>query len=433
MSEITKKVIGIQGIITQDFEGDPIICVKKEIADAVHNAGCIPTIIFPHRFLSAPKSMTDEEGWETYHQQIAQKEAYIKKQIGYCDATMIQENPDKSQQTNLIIDATADFKIPCLTTTTNGEYINDVSSKIRNETMDSEESQHKMLRIGVLVDPTRDINGNEVYCVYEDYAKMIQNEGHVPAAIIPPPGIKYRETKIKDLPQLNIEDDKYTEDKEKINNQIDLCDGIILQGGYKMYPHAKYVVDYATEKDVPILATCLGMQTVAAKNYEHADPSNYPLIKMSEELAEIHKNPGVKEAHAINIIPHSWLSRLLGENKIKVNSRHRMKINNNQFNYTVYPFSNARPIAFDASPISLTEEVKIIDEKTEKTKTIDVPVIEAIEFPGKRIIAVQWHVESGYKNGNQNDIKIFRYFLELCADKEKTLWLPEDPVLKIHK
>ena len=44
---------------------------------------------------------------------------------------------------------------------------------------------------------------------------------------------------------------------------VDLCDGIIIPGGYRIYEFYKYITEYAIKKDIPVLGICLGMQTLS--------------------------------------------------------------------------------------------------------------------------------------------------------------------------
>ena len=48
-----------------------------------------------------------------------------------------------------------------------------------------------------------------------------------------------------------------------INTEIlDLCDGIIFQGGSTIYPYHFQILDYAIKKHIPVLGICMGHQII---------------------------------------------------------------------------------------------------------------------------------------------------------------------------
>ena len=52
------------------------------------------------------------------------------------------------------------------------------------------------------------------------------------------------------------------EEKDDLHRQVDLCDGIILQGGDYSYAYEEEIARYALEKDIPIFGICAGFNNI---------------------------------------------------------------------------------------------------------------------------------------------------------------------------
>ena len=146
----------------------------------------------------------------------------------------------------------------------------------------------------------------------------------------------------------------------KIKNLIDLCNGIILQGGSDYYDIDILITKYLYEKNIPTLGVCLGMQTMAMTfNGVMDDIDNHKSVN--------------KYVHEININKNSKLYNIIKQNKILVNSRHKSYIVSTDLN------------------ISSTNDI-----------------IESIEDKNKKFfIGVQWHPESLM---DENSILLFNSF-----------------------
>ena len=146
----------------------------------------------------------------------------------------------------------------------------------------------------------------------------------------------------------------------KIKNIIDLCDGLILQGGSDYYDIDILITKYLYKNNIPTLGICLGMQTMA--------------MTFNGTMSEIaNHNSKSKYVHSINIDKNSKLYNIIKKDKIFVNSRHNSYIINTDLD------------------VSATNNV-----------------IEAIEDKNKKFfIGVQWHPESIM---DENSILLFNYF-----------------------
>ncbi len=141
---------------------------------------------------------------------------------------------------------------------------------------------------------------------------------------------------------------------------IDLCSGIILQGGSDYYDIDIIITKYLHKNNIPTLGICLGMQTMAmAFNGNMGDINNHKSDKLYVHSVDINKN--------------SKLYDILKKDKIIVNSRHKSYI--------------------------INTDLKVSGQTN---------IIEAIEDNAKDFfIGVQWHPETLM---DENSILLFNNF-----------------------
>ena len=224
------------------------------------------------------------------------------------------------------------------------------------------------LVIGIVGVPAYDDENFNIVALYDDYKKMAIEKNCIPFVIPPIKSINYIETKAEDIEPL-------TEDeKDMYREMIDMCDGIILPGGYRIYDYHNLIVNYALEKNIPILGTCLGMQILAC-----IDNGEYCLEK---NIDDRHRQRGVQYAHKVKIVKDTLLSDIVGVDEVEVNSMHQYHATHvNKFKISAYS---------------------------------DDGLIEAIELPGKDfVVGVQWHPEKMMKY-DLNANKLIDKFVETC-------------------
>lgn len=193
--------------------------------------------------------------------------------------------------------------------------------------------------IGIITRSMVSEEGHNISIVYDAIATCIIKNGGIPI------GIKLL--------------DDYKE-------SIDLCDGIIFQGGDDFEPYDIEALKYIYDLDKPVLGICLGMQLMG--------------VLFEGELIDInnHKKK-LSYSHSVTINKNSKLYNIFKSDNIKVNSRHKSVIKNTK--------------------------LKIVGISNDG-------YIEAVEDPSKKFfVGVQWHPESmlSYDKTQNNLFKTFIY------------------------
>lgn len=150
-------------------------------------------------------------------------------------------------------------------------------------------------------------------------------------------------------------------------NILDMCDGVIFQGGTYIYPYHFEILNYCINNNIPVLGICMGMQIMGL----------YANNQSEDDLIKIDNHYNME--HLININKECVLHRLYGDNLI-VNSRH-----NYSLEYVNEPF--------------------IIGAKSNDN------IIECIEWIDDEhfVLGIQFHPED---LDNMN--KLYNYFIKEC-------------------
>ncbi len=153
-----------------------------------------------------------------------------------------------------------------------------------------------------------------------------------------------------------------------IREIIDFCDGIIFPGGAEITTLDCQLMKYLYEMDKPTLGICLGMQ-IMGQTFNG---------KQRKKIEKGTHNSEDKYVHNIIIKKESLLYKIIGEEKIKVNSRHRNQVPNTKLDCVAYSEDN---------------------------------ILEAIEDKNKKFfLGVQWHPEAILEDIYSN--KLFNYFIK---------------------
>lgn len=177
---------------------------------------------------------------------------------------------------------------------------------------------------------------------------------------------------------------------------LELCDGLLICGGGRIYPYHFEIVEYAVQRDIPLLGICLGMQTIGTwfrvkeeagkRQYEGTLLSLYEQMKKEKFMftlpVEHHwdvqpRRDALDDAkHPVHIYRDTRLHQLLEQDVIQGVTLHHYRLNETAGELTV----SAR--AEDGT-------------------------IEGIEY-GSRVLGVQFHPEA-----DRSLEKLFRRFFML--------------------
>ncbi len=155
------------------------------------------------------------------------------------------------------------------------------------------------------------------------------------------------------------------DDYDNVLEMIKMADGVIIPGGSKGGTQMEFnIIKYLFDNDIPTLGICLGHQSMGR---------TFGGVK---KQVEDHMVLDKKYAHYVNIKKDSLLYKIIEKERMFVNSRHRLIIENTSLDISAYNDENM-PEAFE-----------------DKNK--------------KCFIGVQWHPESIMDPDNK---KIFDYFI----------------------
>lgn len=164
------------------------------------------------------------------------------------------------------------------------------------------------------------------------------------------------------------------EEQEDLEQIIDRLDGVVLEGGLVSNLYEEEIAKICINKNIPLLGICSGFNNLvrALGGTVHIDESVF------------HNQFGAKIAHDVNIDKNSKLFKILGQEKVFVNSIHTC--------------------------IAKEEEIK---EYKIVAKCPYDNNVEAIELEHKTfVMGIKWHPEF-MESMNQ----IFKEFVKACHNK----------------
>lgn len=220
-----------------------------------------------------------------------------------------------------------------------------------------------------------DIIWNKI-CVSNEIKDAVNKNGGIAIGILPQSKIK----EIKEDKPFSYQN--YYLDEKSLNDlfqTINMCDGIILEGGIVICDYEQEIARYCTEKDIPLLGICCGCINMALSTGGSISLDNYDYLKQKHFSLEN------MDMHKVKINKNSKLFNLINDDEFIVNSIHKCKINN--------------PGKYEIKGIS------------------DDGIIELLEIEDKKFnIGVQWHPELITEKQEQN--LIFKTFIDTIINKK---------------
>ncbi len=202
--------------------------------------------------------------------------------------------------------------------------------------------------------------------IRDEVKQAIFDNGAVAIGILLP---KNEVLKVSDTWNNNLKQDEY----DALITQINLCDGIIFQGGNACDNYEMIVAKYCYENDIPVLGICAGQNVVVRA----LGGTTYTISNL-----EKHNQPTKDYVHDISIDQTSKFYDIIGEEKIKVNSRHKKAIKDSPF--------------------------------LDKVAFCEDGYADVVEAKNKKFyMGVRFHPESLYRT-DKNMNNIFRNFIDAC-------------------
>lgn len=166
--------------------------------------------------------------------------------------------------------------------------------------------------IGIVGRAYQNKDGEKIFQVNEAIRRVFSNDSDIiPFLILPTNYTIYSDLEMG-------KDQIMDEDKQKLDAILSVCDGIVVPGGVNWYQFDEYIIRYAIEKDLPLLAICAGFQALCSI---YADPrTKFDMTKTFD--TNLHYKDKTTYQHSILIQSNTKLSNLLQQDKILVNSLH---------------------------------------------------------------------------------------------------------------
>ena len=229
-----------------------------------------------------------------------------------------------------------------------------------------------MIKVGIPLKYAHLKDGRCILYLGERVRRTIQKTGAFVIPIVPVQDVDYIDTRYLDFSEL----EEY--EKEQIDVYLDMVDGVIFPGGFKITPYDQYLLKRCVERNIPTLGICLGMQLLGSY------PNDFKMVENHTNINHFQEDDHLL-THKVTIQKDTLLYNILEEEEIMVNSFHRYHIED----------------CFD----------NIINAYGEDG------IIEGVERRDCRFyLGVQWHPEISY-DFDENSRKIIDAFLKECGKK----------------
>lgn len=153
----------------------------------------------------------------------------------------------------------------------------------------------------------------EVFHVEDGYRKAVIKSGGTPFMILPTQNNSYSFDCINLIPEMK------SDEKQEMLRILNMCDGIIMPGGCRIFEYDKFICKFAIENNIPLLGICLGMQIMAS-----VDCINERVVE--EIKTGVNHKLEDKFVHKFKVDEGSYLYNIVKNKEFIVNSKHKCNI-----------------------------------------------------------------------------------------------------------
>lgn len=217
---------------------------------------------------------------------------------------------------------------------------------------------------------------HEITC-YDEIRYLIVKNGGIAIELLPTQAIldfvdvekNYAETQKKEILS--------KEELEDLKREVELCDGIIVQGGILSSKYEIEIAKMAIEKDIPVIGICGGFNNIL-----RAVGGD-----VVEDESRSHDYFDKNYRHEIEIVQDSKLYNMIGQKSLQVNSLH-----------------------FMIAPKDMVETYAKITSYSKEG------LVESFELPDKKfVLGFKWHPELMLEEKYVDTI--FKEFIDNCKHK----------------
>ena len=212
-------------------------------------------------------------------------------------------------------------------------------------------------------------DGRPILYLGERIRRTIQKAGGFIIPIVQVQDVFYSDTRYNEFNELS------EEDKKNIDRYLNMVDGVIFPGGFKITPFDKYLLEECIRRDIPTLGICLGMQLMSCYKDDFKVYPNETDINHFQESDDL-------LSHEVIIKKDSLLYDIIKKESIMVNSFHRFHVSSNDY--------------FDVCCESSDGYIEGMWMKDKKF-----------------VLGIQWHPEISY-DFDDNSKKLIDYFISIC-------------------
>ena len=175
-----------------------------------------------------------------------------------------------------------------------------------------------MVKIGIPLKYSHLQDDRCILYLGEKTRRTFQKAGAMIIPIVQVQDVDYSDTHYNEFAPLT---DK---EKKEVDEYLDLVDGVVFPGGFKITPYDQYVLERCIDRNIPTLGICLGMQLMSS----YQKP--FKVYKIEGNINHFQEKNN-ELTHKVRIQKDSLLYEILKQEEIMVNSFHHFHVEENPY------------------------------------------------------------------------------------------------------